>query len=326
MFLRGWGDYQRYGPEAHRVRHARASASLGLRAWSPEALQRRVAAVEATGLGEGWIDGDRGRGAVYRFRDPGRPPLRALLRVRALRRRPSTCARAEERAPALHRPRRGGQAPRPRQRARRRRRRQPRVLPSSARLPPLRADRARRRQRGRRLDERVDRRPRADLHARRAGAQRPAAPPRRSGSTPARSACAPPTCSSTPGPDRGRAVQARDRPGLLPLRHRARRQPRSRSPPAATSSTTRYEPVGWTEAERANGQAWACRPSRASTPTAPRRWTAPWGRRSATSALPTPGPRSHERHQAIRELVENWVVWRDAGDWERFRTVWHDDG
>src|SRR5271169_6795085 len=29
---------------------------------------------------------------------------------------------------------------------------------------------------------------------------------------------------------------------------------------------------------------------------------------------------------AIRELVENWAIWRDAGDWERFRTVWHDDG
>ena len=29
---------------------------------------------------------------------------------------------------------------------------------------------------------------------------------------------------------------------------------------------------------------------------------------------------------AIRELIENWVVWRDAGDWKRFRTVWHDDG
>ena len=28
----------------------------------------------------------------------------------------------------------------------------------------------------------------------------------------------------------------------------------------------------------------------------------------------------------IRRLVENWVIWRDAGDWERFRTVWHDDG
>jgi len=29
---------------------------------------------------------------------------------------------------------------------------------------------------------------------------------------------------------------------------------------------------------------------------------------------------------AIRDLVENWVLWRDAGDWERFRGVWHDDG
>ena len=29
---------------------------------------------------------------------------------------------------------------------------------------------------------------------------------------------------------------------------------------------------------------------------------------------------------AIRDLIENWVVWRDAGDWERFATVWHDDG
>jgi hypothetical protein len=29
---------------------------------------------------------------------------------------------------------------------------------------------------------------------------------------------------------------------------------------------------------------------------------------------------------AIRDLVEDWAVWRDAGDWERFRTLWHDDG
>ena len=29
---------------------------------------------------------------------------------------------------------------------------------------------------------------------------------------------------------------------------------------------------------------------------------------------------------AIRDLVESWAVWRDAGDWERFATVWHDDG
>jgi len=33
----------------------------------------------------------------------------------------------------------------------------------------------------------------------------------------------------------------------------------------------------------------------------------------------------HDR-SAIRDLLENWAVWRDAGDWERFRTVWHEDG
>jgi SnoaL-like domain len=30
--------------------------------------------------------------------------------------------------------------------------------------------------------------------------------------------------------------------------------------------------------------------------------------------------------QLIRDLVENWAIWRDAGDWERFATAWHDDG
>jgi len=34
--------------------------------------------------------------------------------------------------------------------------------------------------------------------------------------------------------------------------------------------------------------------------------------------LDTPG------HQG--SPVENWAVWRDSGDWERFRTVWHEDG
>jgi hypothetical protein len=31
-------------------------------------------------------------------------------------------------------------------------------------------------------------------------------------------------------------------------------------------------------------------------------------------------------HLAIREVIENWVLWRDAGDWDRFLGVWHDDG
>jgi hypothetical protein len=29
---------------------------------------------------------------------------------------------------------------------------------------------------------------------------------------------------------------------------------------------------------------------------------------------------------AIREIVENWALWRDARQWDRFRTLWHPDG
>jgi len=28
----------------------------------------------------------------------------------------------------------------------------------------------------------------------------------------------------------------------------------------------------------------------------------------------------------IREMVENWVMWRDANQWNKFRSLWHDDG
>ena len=43
---------------------------MGYAAPSPEALQRRVEAVEATGLGEGWTDGDHGHGDAYALRTP----------------------------------------------------------------------------------------------------------------------------------------------------------------------------------------------------------------------------------------------------------------
>jgi hypothetical protein len=30
--------------------------------------------------------------------------------------------------------------------------------------------------------------------------------------------------------------------------------------------------------------------------------------------------------EEIREVVQNWVLWRDSGDWTRFATVWHEEG
>jgi len=32
------------------------------------------------------------------------------------------------------------------------------------------------------------------------------------------------------------------------------------------------------------------------------------------------------RRLQVAELVQNWAIWRDAGDWERFATCWHADG
>src|SRR5919109_1752339 len=54
-YLRGWGDYLRYSLKLTESPTA-GLGHLALRAWSPEALDRRATAIEETGLGRGWID------------------------------------------------------------------------------------------------------------------------------------------------------------------------------------------------------------------------------------------------------------------------------
>src|ERR1700744_1340193 len=34
----------------------------------------------------------------------------------------------------------------------------------------------------------------------------------------------------------------------------------------------------------------------------------------------------HEAAALIRKVVEDWALFRDAGLWEQFAAVWHDDG
>jgi catechol 2,3-dioxygenase len=69
VYLRGWGDYQRYSLKLTES-DLPGLGHMAIRAWSPAALERRVAAIEGTGLGGGWIDGDHGHGPAYRFTDP----------------------------------------------------------------------------------------------------------------------------------------------------------------------------------------------------------------------------------------------------------------
>ena len=68
-YLRGYGDF---ATSTFKLTEAKAPgvACVSWRTVSPQALERRVAAIEAAGLGVGWVDGDFGRGRFYRFRDP----------------------------------------------------------------------------------------------------------------------------------------------------------------------------------------------------------------------------------------------------------------
>jgi catechol 2,3-dioxygenase len=68
-YLRAWGDYDHTTLKLT----AAGQAGLGHVAWrtaSAQALQRRAAAIEASGHGLGWIEGDVGHGPAFRFRDP----------------------------------------------------------------------------------------------------------------------------------------------------------------------------------------------------------------------------------------------------------------
>jgi catechol 2,3-dioxygenase len=69
VYLRGWGDYQRYSLKLTEAPEP-GLGHLALRARTPAGLADRVTAIEAAGRGIGWIDGDVGHGPAYRFTDP----------------------------------------------------------------------------------------------------------------------------------------------------------------------------------------------------------------------------------------------------------------
>ena len=69
VYLRGWDDYEHHSMQLT----AAPKPGIGhyaLRASSPQALQRRVAAIEATGLGLGWQDNNVGHGPAFCFTGP----------------------------------------------------------------------------------------------------------------------------------------------------------------------------------------------------------------------------------------------------------------
>lgn len=69
-YLRAWDDYEYSSLKLTRS-HTTGVGHIAYRAVSPEALERRVKAIEASGYKvHGWIEGDQSHGRAFRFEDP----------------------------------------------------------------------------------------------------------------------------------------------------------------------------------------------------------------------------------------------------------------
>ena len=69
VYLRAWDDYELHSLKL-TASNTTGMAHCGYRTSSAAALQRRVNAIDAMGLGIGWTDGDLGHGPSYRFNSP----------------------------------------------------------------------------------------------------------------------------------------------------------------------------------------------------------------------------------------------------------------
>ena len=69
VYLRAWDDYEFHSLKL-TASNTTGMAHCGYRTSSAAALQRRVNAIDAMGLGIGWTDGDLGHGPSYRFNSP----------------------------------------------------------------------------------------------------------------------------------------------------------------------------------------------------------------------------------------------------------------
>lgn len=80
VYLRAYGDY---APYTLKLTEA-AGAGLGhiaLRTTSQAALERRVAILQQNGAGHGWAEGDIGHGPAYQFTDPDGHPFELFYEI-----------------------------------------------------------------------------------------------------------------------------------------------------------------------------------------------------------------------------------------------------
>lgn len=97
VYLRAYEDWYHHTLKITEAKEP-GLGHVSWRASSPQALERRVKAIEAAGLGKGWLDGDLGHGAAYQFTTPDGHPMEIFWEVDYFQ--PS----ADQKSPLLNRP------------------------------------------------------------------------------------------------------------------------------------------------------------------------------------------------------------------------------
>jgi catechol 2,3-dioxygenase len=69
VYLRAWDDYERYSLKLTGS-HTSGLGHAAFRTRSPQALERRVKALQGSGFEVGWHEGELGHGPAYQFHDP----------------------------------------------------------------------------------------------------------------------------------------------------------------------------------------------------------------------------------------------------------------
>ena len=69
VYLRGWDDYERYSLKLTASKTS-GMGHMAFRTRSPQALERRAAALKGTEFEVGWTEGDLGHGRTYICKDP----------------------------------------------------------------------------------------------------------------------------------------------------------------------------------------------------------------------------------------------------------------
>ena len=154
VYLRAYDDYERHTLKLTASKLP-GMGHVAYRARSPQALERRVAALKGSGFDIGWTKGDLAHGPAFLCQDPDGHKIELYYETQWYQAAARAEAGAEESGAALSRARHERSPPRSLERPRGRHQSQPRILRELPRLPADGADCPQQRQGSGDVDDRA---------------------------------------------------------------------------------------------------------------------------------------------------------------------------